>query len=201
MSSKGNIVIGVTGSIGSGKSTVSGFFQKWGGVLIDADSLAHEFIATPEIVSAVKNQYGAEIMDGSGNVWRTKLGAVVFRNRNSLKKYYNIIKEPLIKIFCKRLEEAKLSHKIVVFDAPLLFEWKLEEFVNTVVTINADRELCIKRASDRSSLSRSEIEDRMTLQLEPNIKRSRADYFIKNDGGIDDLRECAKVVWSSIQAN
>ena len=93
------------------------------------------------------------------------------------------------------MEEAKLSHKIVVFDAPLLFEWKLE-VVNTVVTISADREQCIKRASDRSSLSRSEIENRMSLQLTP-ILNGVVNYIIKNDGGIDELRKCAKVVWNS----
>jgi dephospho-CoA kinase len=99
----------------------------------------------------------------------------------------------------KKIEKHKLIHKIVVFDAPLLFEWELGEWVDSTVAVSAERELCIKRVMDRSLLSRSEIEDRISLQLDPKIKNSRADYFIENNNSLKGLRKRAKVVWNSLQ--
>ncbi|MEE3235231.1 MAG: dephospho-CoA kinase [Candidatus Latescibacterota bacterium] len=199
VSSFDGIVIGVTGAMGSGKSTVSGFLKEWGSQLVDADLVAHEIIEKPQISSEIERQFGSGLVSVTGKIRRSELGARVFNNHSSLKIYYDIIKDPLTILLNKRLEAAKSFQKIVVFDAPLLFEWGLVEWVDVVVSVCAERELCIRRVMDRSSLSRCEIEDRMSLQLDPVVKRSHADYFIENNDSIEDLRKRTKVVWNSLK--
>ena len=201
VSSSEPLVIGVTGAMGSGKSTVSGFFQEWGSQLVDADLVAHEFIQKPEILSGIERRFGAEFIQNTGEIRRSALADVVFNSRKSLEVYYGIIKEPLTILLGQKIEEAKHSNKVVVFDAPLLFEWELVEWVDSVVSVYAEREICIKRVMDRNLLSRSKIEDRISLQLDPKIKQSRADYIIENEGSIDDLGKRTKVVWEILQAN
>ena len=195
------IVIGVTGAMGSGKSTVSGFFEEWGSQLIDADLVAHELIEKPEVLSGIERRFGSEFISGTGKIRRSALADVVFNSRKSLDVYYGIIKEPLTILLGQKIEEAKHCHKVVVFDAPLLFEWKLVEWVDSVVSVYAEREMCIKRVMDRDLLSRRKIEDRISLQLDPKIKQSRADYTIENEGSIEELGRRAKVVWEILQAN
>tara|TARA_B100001250_G_scaffold300075_2_gene261723 strand:- start:1561 stop:2169 length:609 start_codon:yes stop_codon:yes gene_type:complete len=201
VSSSEPLVIGVTGAMGSGKSTVSGFFEEWGSQLVDADLVAHEFIQKPEILSGIERRFGAGFIQNTGEIRRSALADVVFNSRKSLDVYYGIIKEPLTILLGQKIEEAKHSNKVVVFDAPLLFEWELVEWVDSVVSVYAEREICIKRVMDRNLLSRSKIEDRISLQLDPKIKQSRADYIIENEGSIDDLGKRTKVVWESLQAN
>lgn len=192
-------VIGVTGQMGAGKSTVSGFFKEWGSLVVDADLVAHELIEKPEFLFSIENQFDCKLIDDPADVRRSKLSSIVFENRDSLGLYYKIIKNPLIKLLTIKLEQAKLTNKIVVFDAPLLFEWELDGLVDSTVSVGADRELCIKRVMDRSFLSRSEIEDRISLQFDSEIKNSRADFFIKNDDSIEGLRKRAQVVWDNLQ--
>ena len=192
-------VIGVTGQMGAGKSTVSGFFKEWGSLVVDADLVAHELIEKPEFLFSIENQFDCKLINDPADVRRSKLSSIVFENRDSLELYYKIIKNPLIKLLTIKLEQAKLINKIVVFDAPLLFEWELDGLVDSTVSVGADRELCIKRVMDRSFLSRSEIEDRISLQFDSEIKNSRADFFIKNDDSIEGLRKRAQVVWDNLQ--
>ena len=197
--SSDRFIIGVTGQMGAGKSTVSGFFKEWGSLVIDADLVAHELVDKPEVLFSIENQFGCKLNHDSAYIRRSKIAAVVFENRDSLDLYYKIIKNPLTKLLKKKIEQATLITKIVVFDAPLLFEWELDGLVDSTVSVGADHELCIKRVMDRSLLSRSEIEDRISLQFTSEIKNSRADFFIKNDDSIEGLRKRAQVVWDSLQ--
>jgi dephospho-CoA kinase len=90
------IIIGVTGQMGSGKSTVSGLFKEWGSQLIDADLVAHEFLEKPEVLSSLENQFDCKLIDLPAKIRRLKLSAIVFKNRDSLDSFYEIIKIPLI---------------------------------------------------------------------------------------------------------
>ena len=182
------VVIGITGSFGSGKSTVAGIFKKSGACVIDADSLAHECLrpgsaAYKKIISI----FGKGVLCVNKTIDRRRLGEVVFDDHRRLLKLNSIIHPEVIREIRRRVRAAKSG--LVVLDAPLLIEAGLQRQVDKVVVVTANQINQVKRLQRRCSLDRAGILKRINSQIPLKKKISIADFVIDNDGSLAQTKK------------
>ncbi|MBR5731065.1 MAG: dephospho-CoA kinase, partial [Firmicutes bacterium] len=185
------MVYGLTGGTGSGKTTVAEYLREFGCEVVDADIIAREVTAKGSPVLAVLAEvFRADILDENGELIRKKLGSIVFGDKEKLARLNEIMRGALDARFWKALDEAgaKRLYSKVFFDAPALYETNRENFVDRVWVVAADRETRIARIMKRDGLTREQVLERMDSQLPEEEKIRRADVVIYNDGTLDDLR-------------
>ncbi|MCK4368605.1 MAG: dephospho-CoA kinase [Dehalococcoidales bacterium] len=198
-------VIGLTGGIGSGKSTVSGFLKELGAVIIDADRVGHEVLkpdsgAWREVVAA----FGKEILTPDGDIDRRKLGEIVFANNEALARL-NQIMHPRIYALVKALieEYRQQGVGVVVLEAPVLLEAGrpslLDEVDEVWVTV-APESTVLKRLKKKLGLSEPESLARIRSQLPPEEKIKHADVVIDTDCSLDELKSRVKKLWRNLAA-
>ncbi len=189
--------MGLTGNIGSGKSTVAKLLLEKGAALIDSDALARAATRDPNVLKEIQNKLGKALVN-DGQLDRQKTAEMVFNNPDALKTLNSII-HPWV-----RAESARKTHEIVkqndppvviLFDIPLLFENSLEETVDEVIVVNAPLELRIQRVKERSGLSEEDIRARDAAQLELEQKVKRADYVIENTKDLKHLEKQVDALW------
>lgn len=200
-------VIGLTGGIGTGKSTVASMLEALGAVVIDSDAIVHELQApgTPllaEIVAA----FGGEILRDDGSLDRARLGALVFSDPDARAKLNAIVHPAVGRESLRRLEAARASGAdLVVLDIPLLYETRLHGTasranlgVETVVVVYAPRELQIRRQVERNGYDRAEAERRVDAQIPIEEKRRRADHVIDNSGSLEATRGQVRALYERL---
>ena len=194
------MILGVTGSMGAGKSELSRCLVSHGAHCLEADSLAHDLLESGAGRCALRRRFGSDIEDGDGRLDRRLLGRRALFNRASVQDLYAIMKSALeVKLRCNlRSLSQKNPSDIVVFDAPLLYEWGIEGWTDWVVVVYADRKIRIDRIIRRSGLSRIEVERRMALQMDEKEKRERANFSINNSGNLQFLQGQAKLLWTQL---
>jgi len=194
------MILGVTGGIGAGKSELSRCLVSLGAHCLEADSVAHDLLESGAGRSDLRRRFGSDIEDGEGRLDRRLLGRRALANQESMQDLYAIMKPALeVKLRCDlRSLSQRNPRDIVVFDAPLLYEWGIEEWTDWVVVVYADREIRIDRTIQRTGLSRVEIELRMALQMEEEEKRNLANFSINNSGDLQFLQEQAKLLWAQL---
>ena len=192
------MIIGVTGNIGCGKTTVALVFKKLGAEVIDADKLAHQAIslkgASYKKIIAV---FGEAVLGKDESIDRRKLGRVVFEDRKLLSRLNRIIHPEVIKQIKKRIARSK--KEVVVLDAPLLIESGLHKIVDKTIVVKADLRHRISRIDNKLSLSESEISKRQSFQLPLREKIRFADFIIDNNGSIDKIEKQVRGVWDKIK--
>ena len=190
-------VIGLTGGIGSGKSTVGATFAELGGTLIDADAIVRELQApgTP-LLGAIVGEFGAQILHDDGSLDREALGAIVFRDEEARGRLGNLVHAPVIGEMMRQAAEAVAAEKpAAILDIPLLFEGRrsgrgsgaLMHFDATVL-VWVPREIQIQRTQARDDCDRAEAERRVAAQLPIDEKRAMADHIIDNSGSPEETR-------------
>ncbi len=196
------MIVGVTGGIGSGKTELSRYLSKRGARVVDADAIAHRLLGEGVGRQALVGAFGAEIVNANGQLDRRLLGRKALVNRASVQRLYAIIRPELERALRAELDRAVETspHTIVVFDAPLIYEWGIESWVDCVVVVDADRAVRIDRIMQRSGLMPDEIERRMDLQLDSNHKKNRADYVVDNSGSLQDLECRAEALWKKLES-
>lgn len=180
--------IGLTGGIACGKSTVEGMVAERGWPVLDADEVAHELLK-PEspVFLQILTTFGDRILNDEGGIDRGILGKLVFSNPEKLQEL-NALMHPEIKRRCQSwMQEALGMAPVAVVSVPLLFELGWEEQFDHVVCVAATSEHVFEQLKTRG-LSQREAEQRIAAQLPVDIKESRADAVIRNDGSLDDLR-------------
>lgn len=182
-------IIGLTGGIGSGKSTVSEYLQKKGLTIIDADKIAREIVVPgSKVLSEIVKLFGTTILFEDGSLNRKKLGEIVFSDSQKKLALDNLMHHIVIELIQAQIKELeRAGAKLVFVDAPLLFETGLDRYVNEVWVVDVDDETRIHRIMGRDSLSREEILKRIASQMGRNEKNKKADYIIDNTGTIDQL--------------
>lgn len=183
------ILIGLTGGVATGKSTVARMFKQCGAVVIDADELARAVVqpgkpAWREIVRA----FGKGVLNLDRSINRQALGSIVFHHPAKRRRLERII-HPRVAHEQRRMTiEAtrKDPHAVVIYDVPLLFEAGIDKRVDTTIVVTADRETQIARLKKRNGLSRAEAFRRIRSQMPLGMKRRRADYVL--DGRTDARR-------------
>lgn len=190
--------IGLTGGIGTGKSTVSEYLKEKGCVIIDADLLSKEMTqkGSPAL-DEIKRSFGEKYISKEGNLERKLLGDLVFNNPEALAKLQTIITkkvEEKIDSILKQLKERD-NDDIVVIDAPLLFECGMESVADENWLITADMSVRIQRVKKRDGLSEKQISDRINNQMSEEEKRGKSRCIIDNSGTVEELyRKVDKII-------
>lgn len=182
------VVIGLTGGIASGKSTVSNMFRNQGIRIIDADKISRDVveIGEPAYQQIVKT-FGQDIILDDQTINREKLGAIIFSNDKNRQQLNEIVHPAVRKEMLKQKQEEKERNaKQVVLDIPLLFESKLTHMVDVTVLVYVDEQTQLKRLMNRNGYSKEEAMMRIQSQLPLKEKVKLADVIINNNGSIED---------------
>jgi dephospho-CoA kinase len=195
-------IIGLTGGIGSGKSTVSRFLAEMGAVIIDADKIGHEvYRPDTETWRQLVKTFGNGILSADNTVDRKKLGAIVFGNKQELQRLNAIIHPQITEVIKKRIAEYRRQGvKVIVLDAPVLLEANAKNLVDEVWVVVADEDNVIKRAAARTGLTEQQIRDRVRSQLSNAERTKNARVVINNDGTTEDLRGKIQELWEQIKS-
>lgn len=196
------ILIGITGGIGAGKSTVVEAFVRRGAVPFSADSAVHELYADPIVVAAVRERWGEHVVDPStGAVDRSAIARIVFADEAE-RRWLEALLHPLVGAAWLRFVEEQQAlpdpPEFVVAEVPLLFEANLQDRYDAVVTITAPLALRIQRARSRDDGKRHSTA-RAAAQMPDAEKAARADFAYENTGSLDDLDAFAGEVLDALR--
>ena len=191
-------IIGITGGIASGKSTVSLYLQELGFTIVDAD-LASRAVVEPgeEAYHQVVKAFGEDILLTDGNIDRVKLGSIIFNDQEK-RLLLNGIVHPAVRNWMRVKTEAALSagEETVFMDIPLLFESKLTFMVDKTLLIYVDEQVQLKRLMNRNGLSETEAVARINSQMPLADKKALADAVIDNNGDINETKRQVKSILS-----
>ena len=185
------IKIGLTGGIGSGKSTVSFILKEAGFEIVDADIIAKEVLVKyPEILEKVKVEFGAGFFDWRGEFRRKEFGNHIFRFPKQRKKYEEIILPYIKNEINDKLEELeKKKTSIVILDAPTLIENDLHKEMDYVILVWVDNNTQIQRVRSRDTLSRDEAINRINAQMPLERKKDFSNIVIENNDTLAKTKE------------
>lgn len=195
---KRRIILGITGSFGSGKTTVAGMFKSFGARIIDADRIARQLTRPKlKIYKKIIDTFGRDILKKDKTVDRNKLAHIVFENKNLLKRLNRILHPEIISIIEERIRSSRT--KIIVLDAPLLIEAGMAGLVDKLVVVKITRKKQIKRIQGKASLSKKEILERIKSQIPLQVKVALADFVIDNSGTVNNTEIQVIKIWKKLQ--
>ena len=194
------IVLGLTGSFGSGKTTVARIFKSFGAKVIDADRLAHRYLsAGTDTYKKIIRVFGSGILKKDRAIDRAKLAAAVFNHQGLLRKLNRIIHPEVIRDIRRKIRKTKAG--LIVLDVPLLIEAGLIGLADKIIVVKISREKQIRRLVEKTHLSKKNILKRIKSQI-PLAKKIRlADFVIDNSATIRETRkqvkEIRRLLWKS----
>ena len=193
-------VIGLTGGIGSGKSTVSGFLAQLGAVIIDADRVGHEALSTSsQVRRELLATFGRQVLTPSGEVNPKKLAEIVFSNPESLSRLNQIMHPRMYDMVRAQLEEyRKQGVGVVVLEAPLLIEASWTSLVDEVWVTVASQSTVLRRLKEKFGLSEPEALARIGCQLASKERVKHADVIIDTDCDLDELKAKVRELWRGL---
>ncbi|HJG05336.1 dephospho-CoA kinase [Ligilactobacillus agilis] len=194
-------ILGLTGGIASGKSTVSAYLAQNGALIIDADLIARQVVAKKSSgLKQIVAKFGGEILTASGELDRKKLGKLVFSNKDLLKALTDIT-GPLIRTeILREIEAAKKAQvKLVVLDIPLLFETGYQTLCDKVMVVTIPSKLQLERVMKRDNLSAAEARKRIANQLPASKRNELADVLIDNSKSVAETYQQV-LKWLKIEA-
>lgn len=190
--------IGLTGSVATGKSTVSNLIQQAGIPLVDADIAARKVVEPgTEGLKEIVAYFGEEILLADGTLDRAKLGEIIFKDKEKREKL-NEITHPRVKDYMLEARERffRAGEELVFFDIPLLFESHLESLVDQIVVVWTTPETELKRLMERNNLTKEEALRRIESQMGIDEKARKADFVIDNN---ESLEKTQKQVYTFIE--
>lgn len=180
-------IIGLTGGIASGKTTVSDYLKERGYTVLDADAYSRKTTAkNGPAIPAIKQAFGHDIVNTGGELDRKKLGSIIFNDADK-RRQLNEIVHPLIREMMNSDEQKFIEEGHVFLDIPLLFENGLNERCDFVVTVFVDRDTQLKRLTARNNLSIEEAEARINSQMPLAEKVRMSEYRLDNNGNLEAL--------------
>lgn len=185
------MIIGLTGSIASGKSTVANMLKNYGLPIVDADVVARLVVepGTPTLQKIVE-VFGEEALTEEGAMDRQKIGSIIFNNEEKRKQLNSII-HPAIReeMLRQRDEHSENGATTVIMDIPLLFESKLQHFVEKIIVVSVSETTQLNRLMDRNQLTEEDAKARIASQLPLSVKEQGADAVINNNGTIEQTAQ------------
>ncbi len=197
------VVVGVTGGMGSGKSTVSAMFKKFGAKVLDADKIAHLKMKKGErAYKKIIKEFGKSVLARSGEIERRKLADIVFKDKKALNKLCAIVHPEVIKYAEERVKKASKSPGVpaIIIDAPLLIEAGMDKMADALIVVKASAKTQIERYGKKTGLDRAGIKRRAQNQIPLKKKLALADYVIDNEGCKEDTRRIVGQIWREIKS-
>lgn len=194
------LVIGLTGGIGSGKSTVSAMLAERGAVVVDADAIVRELQqpGTP-VFDAMVERFGREIVAADGTLDRAAVADRVFDDPAALADLNAIVHPAVGAEIARRLEELAPTDAVVVLDVPLLVESKNPYPVAGLLVVDVDPEVAVRRLVEHRGMREADVRARMARQASREERLARADHVIDNSGTLDDLARQVDEAWAWIE--
>lgn len=181
-------VLGITGGIGSGKSTVSKMLSEiLNAPIIDADKISKQALTDPIIIEKIKSFFGKAIFDSNNLLNKEQLSTLVFSSEKKLLELNNIIHPYVMKKIAENIIELSKENQYILLDVPL----PNSEFINLsdkIIVVVANEDLRIKRASERLNISEENVKKRISKQMPIENYIKLADYIIKNNGTLENLK-------------
>lgn len=197
-------VIGVTGGIGAGKSTVARLLGGLGTLVIDSDRLAHEELQSPTVVAAVRELWGQAVLSPQGEVDRAKLGSVVFHDPRQLQKLEDLLYPKIHQRRRQIIEKHAADPQVraVVLDAPKLYEAGVDKECDAVIFVDADEKTRLSRVSQTRGWDEAELARREKMQIPLDKKKAMADYVVVNNHpSVDSLTLTLQRILDSVVAS
>ena len=195
-------LVGLTGGIASGKSTVAKILESLGAAIVNADTLSREAVepgreAWQEIVAA----FGAEVLQPDQSLDRQKLRTIIFNNPSARRQLESII-HPRVRALAEQKirDHAAAGYGVIVYEVPLLFEGNLHEWLHPVILVACDVKTQLQRLQQRDGLDRAQAQKHIDAQMSLAEKRRLADYVIENNGSLDELKRQVEAVLEKIKA-
>jgi dephospho-CoA kinase len=196
------MVIGLTGGIASGKSTVSAKLKDLGAYIIDVDVLARDVVSKGEIAyNRIVQSFGPDILLKTGEINRKKLGNIVFSDKKKLALLNSITHPEIISRVKDKIAELKAAgEKVIVVDAAILIEMGLYKYVDSVWVVVVDRETQIKRLMKRDKFDYEDSENRINSQFTNEVRKKYADVIIDNNRPFEEVERKIEELWNNIMA-
>ncbi|CAM4067065.1 dephospho-CoA kinase [Paenibacillus alkaliterrae] len=194
------MIIGLTGGIASGKSTIANMLVERGALLVDADQVAREVVLPGEpALEAIASTYGQAVLEPDGTLNRKALGEIVFRDKTKLTQLEAITHPAIRERMQQRIHKyaEQYPERLVVADVPLLYETEQQELYEGVMVVYVPAEVQIARLMARNTVSEEEAERRVSLQMDIEQKRKRADWVIDNSGSLAETKRQLDDFWKS----
>lgn len=194
------LLVGLTGNIGSGKSTVAQMLSERGATIIDADVLARRAVeaGTPAFAKIVA-RWGSSILAPDGHLDRAALRRVVFADHAQLEELNQIVHPEVERLRARLIDQAKRrGDHVVVCDIPLLFERHMTDRFDRIVLVDSHRAIRLERLVKERGLRETEAMEMIAAQMPAELKRARADFIIENDGTFAQLERRVNEVWTSL---
>ncbi|MCW8859375.1 MAG: dephospho-CoA kinase [Deltaproteobacteria bacterium] len=195
------MILGVTGNIASGKSTVAKEFELRGAVVVDADQLAREVVA-PEsaTLGALAETFGDQILKADGRLDRERLGEIIFTDAEARQHLNAIVHPAIAELAVERLQELRQRADIplIVYEAPLLFEAGAEGRVDKILVVKIAAEEQLKRLMARNGFDEATAQARMAAQMDQQEKIKRADFIVDNSGSLEETCLQIDALWQQL---
>lgn len=194
-------IIGVTGGMGSGQSTVCKIMESMGCKVIDVDKKAKQVIAKDKTLQKeLKQAFGEEIFTKEGQLDRKLLANIAFNDASKTILLNNLVHPRMVAEVIEEMEQARFSKKypLIVIDAALIYEISIEQVFDAIIVVYADLKERIQRVMQRDGLKKSEIKARIERQIPLEDKREWADFVIDNNGSLQNLKIQTQKIFNSL---
>jgi dephospho-CoA kinase len=197
------LLVGLTGNIGSGKSTVAQMLAELGATIIDADVLARRAVEQgTDAYDKIVRRWGQGVLAPDGNLDRAALRRVVFADQEQLEELNQIVHPEVERLRVGLVEQAReRGDRIVMCDIPLLFEGHMTDRFDRIILVDAHRAVRLERLVKDRGLRETEAMEMIAAQMPAELKRARADFVIDNDGTLTQLEQRVQDVWSSLNSD
>lgn len=195
------LLVGLTGGIGSGKTTVANMLARRGAVVVDADELAREALQPgTRAFERVCGLFGENVVAADGTLDRAQIAQIVFADEEKRRALESVTHPEVFRLLAETVEHHRDTDDVVVFDAPLIIETGLDQAVDVLVVVTAPEEQRIERVMRGRGMTQAEATVRIAAQAEQGAREAAGGLIIDNDGGLASLEEQVDGLWPDLAA-
>lgn len=191
------MILGLTGGIASGKSTVSKKLKELGSYIIDADKISREVSGSTEVLKKLEENFGSEIIDHR-HLNRQKLREIIFESDEKRRILNNIMHPVIVKKIIEEIENNR-EEKVIILDIPLLYETKLEYLCDKVLVVCTDESIQVERIKARDGIKEELAKKIIEAQMPLIEKIKKSDIYIENNGNLEELLKKVELIYSKIK--